>query len=139
MDDVVLNKAEIVERCVARVRELHAGDSKRFLDDPLMQDAIVLNLQRACEASIDLGMHLVRVRRLGIPKESRDAFRLLVEAKLLDRALGERMMRMVGFRNLAVHDYQRIDYRIVDSIVRERLGDFLDFARAAIGLEKAAE
>jgi uncharacterized protein YutE (UPF0331/DUF86 family) len=139
MDDVVLNKAEIVERCVARVREVHGGDSKRFLDDPLVQDAIVLNLQRACEASIDLGMHRVRVRQLGIPKESRDAFRLLVDAKLVDRALGERMMRMVGFRNLAVHDYQRIDYRIVDSIVRERLGDFLDFARAALALTKAAE
>lgn len=83
-DDVVLNKAALVERYVARVREVHAGDDRNFTDDTLRQESILLNLLRACEASIDLAMHLVRVRRLGIPQDSRDAFDLLLQAGLLD-------------------------------------------------------
>src|SRR5256885_16757196 len=64
MDDVVLNKAATIERCVRRIREEHAGDDRRLIEDITRQDSIVLNLQRACEAAIDLAMHLVLVPHL---------------------------------------------------------------------------
>lgn len=98
MDDVVLNKAAAIERCVHRVREEHAGDDSALERDLTKQDSIVLNLQRACETSIDLAMHLVRVANLGIPQDSREAFELLAAHSGLDRPLAERLMRMVGFR-----------------------------------------
>ncbi len=63
MDDVVLNKVAIVERCLKRVREEFRDDPAR-LDITIVEDSIVLNLQRACEATIDLAMHLVAMRRL---------------------------------------------------------------------------
>jgi len=128
-DDVVLNKCAAVERCVARVRAEYAGDSASLREDLRRQDSILLNLQRACETSIDLAMHVVRRRRLGVPQESRDAFRLLENVSLISVDLSARMMKMVGFRNVAVHDYQRIDLAIVESIVREHLEDFLEFTR----------
>jgi uncharacterized protein YutE (UPF0331/DUF86 family) len=59
MDDVVLNKAAIVERCIQRIREEHAGDDAVLENNLTKQDSIILNIQRACEAAIDLGMHLV--------------------------------------------------------------------------------
>ena len=31
---------------------------------------------------------------------------------------------MVGFRNIAVHEYRRLDPAIVRTVVAERLGDF---------------
>jgi len=131
-DDVVVNKAAIIERCVARVREVHAGDDRNLIDDATRQDSIVLNLQRACEAAIDLAMHLVRARRLGVPQETRQAFELLRDAGLLSAEVAERMMRMVGFRNVAVHDYRSLNLDIVRSIINERLDDFLAFAAAAL-------
>lgn len=131
MDDVALNKSAIIERCLARVREEHGGDD-RSLDNLTKQDSIILNLQRACEASIDLGMHLVRRRRLGIPQDSRDAFELLVQGAGLDRNLSTRLERMVGFRNIAVHDYQALNLDIVRAIVREHLDDLAAFARWAL-------
>ena len=73
MDDVLLNKAAAIERALRRVREEHAGDDARLLLDQTRQDAIILNLQRACESSIDAAMHLVRIERLGVPQESREA------------------------------------------------------------------
>ena len=131
MDDVALNKSAVIERCLARVREEHGGDD-RSLDDLTKQDSIVLNLQRACEASIDLGMHLVRRHRLGIPQDSRDAFELLVRGADLDRELAGRLARMVGFRNVAVHDYQALNLDIVRAIVHDHLDDLAAFARWAL-------
>ena len=80
VDDVSINKAAILERCVTRVREEYAGDETNLFRDQTRQDAIILNLQRACEAAIDLAMHRVRLHRLGVPQESRDAFSMLAEA-----------------------------------------------------------
>lgn len=130
-DDVLLNKAGAIERWVRRVREEHAGDD-RHLENQTRQDAVVLNLQRACESCIDAAMHLVRVRRLGIPQETREAFDLLESAGLIDPTLSERMKKMVGFRNVAIHEYQKLNLDIVRRIVRERLGDFLEFAEVLL-------
>lgn len=135
MDDVVVNKAAIIERCLARVREEHAGDDRNLTGDQRRQDSIVLNLQRACEAAIDLAMHVVRVRRLGVPQESRDAFAMLRDAGIVDAETADRMMAMVGFRNVAVHDYRRLDVAILRSIVANRLGDFAAFTRRLLQAE----
>jgi uncharacterized protein YutE (UPF0331/DUF86 family) len=132
MDDVVLAKAEIIERCVRRVREVHAGDAAAFRSDLIRQESVLLNLQRASEAAIDLAMHLVRVDRLGIPKESRGAFDLLERAGVLSGALASRLRAMVGFRNVAVHEYRRLDLAMVESIVERHLDDLLGFAAMAL-------
>ena len=131
-DDVILNKAGVIERCVARVREEHGGDDANLLKDMTRQDSIILNLQRACEAAIDLAMHLVKTEKLGIPQESREAFSLLAEADCLDRETAEHLMKMVGFRNIAVHDYKKLNLDIVKSIIRDELDVFLDFSKWAI-------
>ena len=84
-DDVLVNKAAAIERAISRVREEYAGDDRHLVTNQTRQDAIILNLQRACESSIDAAMHLVRVRRLGVPQETREAFTLLEGAGLIDR------------------------------------------------------
>ena len=132
VDDVALNQSAAIERCLIRIREVHSGDDRNLLTDLTRQDSILLNLQRACEASIDLAMHLVRVRGLGLPQESREAFDLLEEAGVITRETAARMRAMVGFRNVAVHTYQDLDLKIVRSIVRERLSDFEEFTSSVL-------
>jgi len=129
MDDVLLNKAAAIQRAVRRVREEHAGDDRNLLSNQTKQDAIILNLQRACETSIDAAMHLVRLHRLGVPQETREAFSLLEAAGMLDHELGKQLRKMVGFRNVAIHEYQKLDLEIVRRIVTESLDDFLAFTR----------
>lgn len=131
-DDVTLNKAAIIERCVARVREEHAGDDANLYDDITRQDSIILNIQRACEAAIDLAMHIVKNERLGVPQESRDAFALILDAKQIDDQLAKKLMKMVGFRNIAVHDYRRMNLDIVKNIVNQDLNALLDFSTWAL-------
>lgn len=128
-DDVLLNKAAAIERAVARAREEYAGDDANLFRNQTRQDAIILNLQRACESSIDAAMHMVRVHRLGVPQETREAFDLLERAGHLDSSLATRLRKMVGFRNVAVHDYQKLNLDVVRAILAERLDDFLEFTR----------
>jgi uncharacterized protein YutE (UPF0331/DUF86 family) len=128
-DDVLLNKAAAIERAVARAREEYGGDDANLTTNQTRQDAIVLNLQRACESSIDAAMHLVRVQRLGVPQETREAFDLLERAGIIDVSLATRLRRMVGFRSVAVHDYQKLSLDVVRHIIHDRLGDFGEFVR----------
>lgn len=126
IDDVHLNKSAIIRRCLKRVREEYRDTPER-LDDHTVQDAIVLNILRACEAAIDLAMHLVAVRKLGIPQSSRNAFELLEIAGALSAESTRSMMRMCGFRNIAVHNYQEIELAILRSILESHLADFDKF------------
>lgn len=83
MNDIIINKITIIERCVNRIHEVYENNPENLLD-LTKQDSIILNIQRACEASIDLSMHIVKERKLGEPKTSCDGFNLLQEAKLID-------------------------------------------------------
>jgi uncharacterized protein YutE (UPF0331/DUF86 family) len=132
VDDVVVNKSTTIERCLARVREEFGEDGRELAVDQRRQDALVLNLLRACETAIDLAMHEVRVLELGAPQSSRDAFVKLVEAGLLERELGDDLQRMVGFRNIAVHRYQELDLDVLRAIVRDDLDAFASFVAAML-------
>jgi uncharacterized protein YutE (UPF0331/DUF86 family) len=134
-DDVILNKAEIIERCILRVKETYSKDPAALDSDYACQDVVLLNLERACQAAIDLGMRWVRIEALGIPKESRDAFTLLAENGRLSAELAESLKHMVGFRNIAVHDYREIDFTIVRAIIDRDFPDFRELIRLGLRLE----
>ena len=134
MNDVILNKTTTIERCVNRIHEVFAGNPDN-LKDFTKQDSIILNIQRACEASIDLAMHIVSERKLGVPKASRESFKMLQEASLIDATLAKTLMNMVGFRNIAVHDYQALDLDILEAILDKHIDDFKDFTKIILKLE----
>jgi uncharacterized protein YutE (UPF0331/DUF86 family) len=133
-NDVILNKVETIERCVNRVNEVYAGNPDN-LRDFTKQDSIVLNIQRASEASIDIAMHIVSTKKLGLPRKSRDAFQYLEEANVIDGDLSKALKNMVGFRNIAVHDYQSIDLAILQTIIEKHLNDFLEYTKMIIKMK----
>ena len=131
-DDVILNKAASIERCLQRILEEYAQDNQNLVANQTKQDAIILNLQRACETAIDLAMYVVNQRRLGAPQESRDAFILLQTGGILPADLATRMQRMVGFRNIAVHEYTRLNLEVVQAIITKQLDDFRAFSSTVV-------
>ncbi len=132
VDDVLLNKVAIIERCLARLEQEYRGHENELETDLTRQDSIILNLQRCCEAAIDLAMHGVRVHRFGLPQESREAFTLLHDAGQIDETLMRQMQAMVGFRNIAVHNYQKLSLDVVRSILSKNLDDFRRFCTAML-------
>ncbi|UFT99155.1 DUF86 domain-containing protein [Radiobacillus kanasensis] len=124
--DIWINKVKIIERCLKRIQEEYEGQSDNLLNYT-KQDSIILNLQRCCEAAIDLAMHFCRSKDLGIPQSSRESFDFLVKDGQLSLQIANNMKSMIGFRNIAVHDYQRLNIDILETILKERLSDFQHF------------
>ncbi len=131
-DDVLVNKAATIERCVARAREEYARDPATFATDFTRQDAAILNIQRACEAALDMGQHLIRREKLGVPQSARDVFMLLAQGNWIDMALADSLKRMVGFRNIAVHNDQQLQLPITVSIITTHLDEFLLYSQALL-------
>jgi uncharacterized protein YutE (UPF0331/DUF86 family) len=132
VDDVLLNKAASIERCIARAREEYNADPAGFATNFTRQDAAILNIQRACEAVLDMGNHVIRRDKLGLTQSSRDVFNLLEQAGRIDSATAENMRRMVGFRNVAVHEYQALVLPITVDIITRHLDEFLVFTKALL-------
>ena len=131
MEEVVLLKIESIEKCINRVKE-KAEESNYDFEDHDVQDIVVVNLQRGIQQSIDLAMFLVSELKLGIPRDSVGAFELLLENGYIHEETFKSMKGMVGFRNIAVHQYQSIDYTIVEVVIKKHLGDFRKYTKSII-------
>ena len=129
MPDVVLNKIQTIERCLKRIREEYVGSEDVFEENHTKQDSVILNLERASQASIDIATHIIKTKRLGLPNTSRELFDMLLDAKIITNDTCRQMQGMVGFRNIAVHDYQNLNIEIVVAIAEKHLGDFEGFVR----------
>ena len=130
-DDVLLNKAAIIERCIRRIKEEYAAAPQ--LDNPTHADALTLNIERACQAAIDMAMHLVAQQHLGVPQSSAEVFDLLAKASLITPKLCQSLRAMTGFRNVAIHEYQELDMDILHYIANDGFNDLSRFC-TALGL-----
>ncbi|HAO22802.1 MAG: toxin-antitoxin antitoxin component [Desulfobacteraceae bacterium IS3] len=130
MNDIIINKIQSIQKCVDRAREEYQAGGTNFSCDYSRQDAAVLNIMRACETAIDLANHLTRKYKMGIPNTSREGFELLMKKQVISDALCRKMSAMTGFRNIAVHTYQRLNVSVVIEIIAVGLNDFLEFTDA---------
>jgi uncharacterized protein YutE (UPF0331/DUF86 family) len=130
VSDVGVQKITSLQRCIARAREAYAAAGPGVRTNYNLQDAAILNVIRACDAAIDLANMAIRRRHLGVPNESRDSFTALVRENIITLDLGDQLKKMVGFRNLAVHQYRELDLDILEAVIRTNLDDLLAFAQA---------
>lgn len=129
--DVVLAKVAAIQRCLKRISETTGLDPKS-LEEIDKQDIFVLNLQRAVQAAIDLATHIAASEGLGLPETIRDNFKLLMDAGVIGEGLARKMESMVGFRNIAIHDYQAINKDILKSILARNLRELEEFYTAVL-------
>lgn len=88
-----------------------------------MDDIASLNLQRAIQAAIDLANYIAATEGYGTPDSTAAVFTLLQQRGILDEELAGKLRRMVGFRNIAVHEYQIVNPAILQAILERHLGD----------------
>lgn len=138
-NEVVAAKLESLRRCVGRIRDKTPDSAELLAADYDRQDIISLNLQRAVQACVDIAAHLVTDSAAPPPATMAAGFAALHSLGILSEELAERMQKAVGFRNIAVHSYQEIDWEIVYAIITTRLDDFSAFARRVDELLSAPE
>lgn len=131
MDEILIHKKTTIERCLKRIGEDYGDD---FKNNFTSQDAVILNIERACQAAIDIGNRIIRIKNLGLPLSNRDTFIKLEKNKYISTELSKNMQSMAGFRNIAVHDYSSMNIEVVINIIENHIEDLLFFANKMIGI-----
>ncbi len=126
--EVVTGKIAVIEHCLDRITEVHGARRAELLPADV-EDITLHNLQKAIQAAIDLANHVVTAEDYGPPDSQAAVFTLLEKRGIVDPALAVHLRKMVGFRNIAVHEYETVDPAIVEAIVQHHLGDLRAFSR----------
>ncbi|MEY3369648.1 MAG: hypothetical protein RLZZ361_318 [Cyanobacteriota bacterium] len=132
--DLILAKINNIQNCLNSIKTYTRNFDINSLDEIMVQDLVVLNLERAIQACIDIALHILSREALGVPLSMGDAFFSLYKNSFISEELSKNLIKMVGFRNIAVHEYQRLDLDILKSVVKNNLKDFEEFYK--IILEK---
>ena len=126
---LVAEKLDSLFRCIKRI-ESKRPDSKDVLADDIdLQDIIAINLERAVQLAVDIGSHVIANSSEYSPSTMGEVFIILEKMAVIQPSTAARMYAAVGFRNISVHAYEKINWSIVYSIISDNLNDFRLFAR----------
>jgi uncharacterized protein YutE (UPF0331/DUF86 family) len=127
---VIDQKLESLRRCSVRIQEKFPARADELQTNLDLQDIIALNLSRAVQLSVDIGSHIISTMNMPAPETMGQTFEILAQQNILPAHVADQLKKSVGFRNIAVHNYEAINWQIVHSIVSEHLQDFTEFAKA---------
>lgn len=137
--DLILAKASSIKRRLKRVEEKSNIELQVFLNDIDLQESILFNLQISIQNCIDIAAHIISDEGLGVPGSASEMFYLLEENGYLDNTITEKMIRAVGFRNLIVHEYEKIALDQVFEVAVKNIKDLNEYLQSIfnkIGLIK---
>ena len=128
-NEVINNKIESLRKCLQRIESKKPFTLNELIDDYDLQDIICLNIERSVQLCVDIAAHIISESEANAPDSMSDSFTALRKLNYINEDIEIRMKKAVGFRNIAVHTYQDIDWEIVYSIVTKNLNDFVEFVK----------
>lgn len=131
--DLVLAKATSVRRHLNRVTEKRDVDLPTFLKDVDRQESILFNLQMAIQNCIDIAAHIIGEEGFGVAGSTNEMFYLLEENGFMDAELTEKMVSAVGFRNLIVHEYSKVELEEVFEVAHKDINDLNEYLKSILG------
>ena len=131
-NDVIIQKFDSIRNCLKNIRDVYVTSREQFMHNYVIQNSIVLDLQRAVQCAIDSGTHIVRIKKFSVPTDSKDIFEALYQNKIITKNTKVKMIHMIGFRNIAVHEYKKLDLNIVKSVVENNLVDFEEYMKEIV-------
>jgi len=127
MNDIILSKIASIKNCIKRIEETTKLKPESLDNNFDVQDVFVLNLQRAIQATFDITNIIIKEYNLDLPVNYKSGFEILARFNFIDQNIKEKMIKMAGFRNIAVHNYEKINIEILKSILINNLNDFEEF------------
>lgn len=129
-DEVIAQKLDSLVRCIERLKAKQSKSASLETDVDL-QDIVILNLERVVQLCVDIAMVIISKRALSpVPATMSQSFEVLKNNKIVDDKLCTRLQKAVGFRNLCVHEYDKINWKIVRVILDKHLEDFILFGKS---------
>ncbi len=130
MDQVILaEKIESLRRCIKRIEDKQPNKVSTLIKDLDLQDILVLNLTRAVQLTVDIGSHIISNTDETPPQTMGEVFNILLKLDAITATTCLQLKKAVGFRNIAIHNYEAINWDIVNAICKKSLVDFRRFAQ----------
>lgn len=124
---VVENKISSVKKYLKILERFKKYSKRSISTDVLVRGALERYLYLAIQATIDLAEAIISYQRYRKPTTFSEAFDILCEEGVINKALAQKLVQMTGFRNIMAHDYETVDYDIVYRIVHNNLSDIRTF------------
>lgn len=124
---LILRKISELEKHLEELSEFRDITVDIYSRDWKIQRIVERTLQIMIEICVDIANHIISDEGFRVPINYSDTFKVLYEEEIIDKALLEIMEKMVRFRNIIVHNYDKIDPEIVINIIRKNLNDFIKY------------
>ena len=131
--EVVDAKLRELAHRLRRVAAKKPSSARALSENEDLQDIVARNLSLAIQACIDIAYHLCAAQGV-VPETSGEAFAHLARKGLIARSLAQRMRRAVGFRNVLVHEYTEVDWKIVMQVIGTGTRDLAAFGKAVVAI-----
>jgi len=124
---VIASKLESLRRCLDRIRSKKPDTLNQLLEDIDMQDILALNLERSIQLCVDIANHILSSLDDAPAMSMAESFERLSENEIISVELACNLRRAVGFRNLSVHAYDKIDWSLVWTNFESDINDLINF------------
>lgn len=135
----MVSEANTIEKIYSRIENLKSyvkileGLQNITLEEldkePIKKGALERYLQLSIEACVDIAEMIISDQRLSTPQTATEAVEILGQEGILDSDFAKEFSKAVGFRNILIHDYVRIDYQLVLENLKNNLSDFHRFIK----------
>ena len=129
---LILRKVERIETYLKQLMQKEDPGFETFKKDKDLQSVVLFNLIQSIQACIDIGSHIISDSELEAPGSQADIFEILAQHKIITKPLSQRMIKMIGFRNRIVHEYEKIDLRIAYEVWRKNIKDIDTFCKSVV-------
>ncbi|GAB4117604.1 MAG: type II toxin-antitoxin system toxin [Candidatus Caldatribacteriota bacterium] len=133
---LIMRKLTELENYINQIQEYSNITVKEYSQDWKIQRIIERTLQMMIELCVDIANHVIADEKFRVPTNYSDTFKVLEEAQIISKRQYEKMKKMAQFRNIVVHQYDKIDETIVVNILRQNLKDFLQYRDSILKILK---
>lgn len=123
---LIKEKLERINSYIQRIEEMDLSEDQ-FLTNVDHQDLLTFRLQQAVETAIDVASHIISASNLEKPETARSSFEVLAQKKIISKKIADNLTFAVSFRNLAVHGYDKFDFKKLFYDYKKDLKDLKSF------------
>jgi uncharacterized protein YutE (UPF0331/DUF86 family) len=135
-NSVILKKITNIRQNLSRLKSKENISLDTLKNDLDAQDIVLHNLQLAIQGCIDIGSHIISDEGWGVAASINEIIHILHGKGVIKADLREKMVAMIGFRNILVHEYEEVSLDVVYNILHNRLKDINEYLLSVVDFFK---
>ena len=109
--------------------EMRPVSKEEFLKNTQLNSAAMFNLLIGITILLDTGQHILSQFAKKTPKNYKEVIQLLGQEKVVAEGFASQNEGMASFRNMLVHEYDKIDFELVYAYLQKAPDVFREFAK----------